>query len=171
MSNASALPIDTALISRLQSSVSDIVLEAIEQLRVTGNSAYLPHLAQMLLEHPDLDVKESINRLLGELKDKAVIPVMAELLKNDTLSPIRPQLLAACWSNGLDYSPYLSLLVGFVISGDGQTAFEALTVIENLEVLPDSTVCEQEIIKINRALQHAAPEKAYLLQALRGILA
>ena len=171
MSQVSAQPLDPILTGKLQSSNNDIVMGALEQLRVAGTASYIPILTQMLLEHPDPDVRENIHRLLSELKDKAVVPVIVDLLKNDSFAAIHHLLLSACWSNGLDYSPYLPLLVEFVISGDAQTAFEALTVIENLETLPEAAICEQEIIKINRALQNATAEKTYLLQALRGVLA
>lgn len=171
MHNASASPVDPGLLQLLQSSNNEKVAEAIEQLRVVGTSAYLPLLARMLMEHTSLEIKEQIQRMLGELKDKSVIPVMAELLKDEALQTIHSRLLTACWSNGLDYSPYLSLLVDFVIDGNGETAFEALTVVENLEVLPEPEVCQQEIVRINRAIQTSSPDKTYLLQALRGVLA
>jgi hypothetical protein len=50
-------------------------------------------------------------------------------------------------------------------------AFEAFTVIENLDQLPDAEIREAEIRKINQALQNADNLKTYLLKELRSILA
>ena len=58
----------------------------------------------------------------------------------------------------------------FSIAVVAQIAFEAFTVIENMYGVISDEVIDQEIAKINNALQQADEEKAYLLRGLVTII-
>ena len=71
--------------------------------------------------------------------------------------------MACCWENGLDYSNYLSLFVGLLIDNEFAIAFEAYTVIMNLETRIDQKIIDQEIDLLERALSSAPEQKRQLM--------
>lgn len=159
------------MIARLRSDNESILLQAISDLHETGSPQYLPVLAEILLDTEFEQARKSILKLLGELKDKDAAAVMISLISDKAFLSIRRELLAACWQNGLDYSPWLPQLVGWVIDSELEVAFEAFTIIENLDQFPSADIREAEVVKINKALKEANQTKSYLLKELRGIIA
>lgn len=162
---------DPAVLMQLMSPNQEVVLQALQGLRSTGSPVYIPILAEMLLTSIGPEIRNGILALLGDLKEKESAHVLVETIQNDHFLPVRKELIAACWQNGLDYSPWLSQFVDWVIKNEMEIAFEAFTVIENLENFPETDIRESEIRKINQALQEADQVKAYLLKELRGIIA
>jgi hypothetical protein len=162
---------DPSVIARLVSGDELQILSAISDLRETGSPACIPLMAGLLLDSISGEVKKNVTRLLGELKDKESASVLVDTIRNETFLPVRKDLIAACWQNGLDYSPWFAQFVDWVIVHEMDIAFEAFTVIENLDHFPPDDIREAEIIKINRALQSATDVKKYLLTELRGIIA
>jgi len=162
---------DPLVIANLSSLNEETVLKALSDLRYSGSAGYLPVLAEILMKTGFSEVRRSIQAVLGELKNPAAIPVMMEIIEDDRFLPVRKEVMAACWQNGLDFSPYLTRFVDWVIENEMDIAFEAFTVIENLDQLPGAENREAEIRKINQALQNADSLKTYLLKELRSILA
>ena len=72
----------------------------------------------------------------------------------------------ACWQNGLDYSLFLLVFVDFVIKEDWETAFEAFTVIENMEFLPENETIAEAELKIQQALPSATGQNEYFLKEI-----
>lgn len=171
MTNSPLLKTDPQVVARLQSNKEETVIKTLNDLRSSGSSAYLPIMADLWVRSGSSEVKNNIRSIFGELKDKSSIPVMISLIEDTTFLPVKKEMMAACWQNGMDYSPYLAKFVDWVIDNDMDIAFEAFTVIENLDHYPGKDICEVEIVKINRALQNADSLKSYLLKELRGILA
>lgn len=162
---------DPAVIIQLMSPHEEVVLQALQDLRSGGSPVYIPVLAEILLTGNGMEIRNKVLGLLGDLKEKESARVLVETIQNEHFLPVRKELIAACWQNGLDYSPWLPQFVDWVIAHETEIAFEAFTVIENLENFPDAEIRETEIRKINQALQDADPTKAYLLKELRGIIA
>jgi HEAT repeat protein len=171
MTNSNQIKADPRMVASLASSDESVIVTAVNDLRVSGSPVYLPVLAKLLLRTELQEARSAVLTLLGELKDQEAVPVLMEIIDEDTYLPVRKELIAACWQNGLDYSVYLSRFVDLVIENDMDIAFEAFTVIENADQLPDASIREIEIIKINHALKVADALKSYLLRELRGILA
>jgi hypothetical protein len=171
MTNIPQQKTDPQLVANLQSNKEEMVIKTLNDLRFSGSAAYLPLLTDIWIRTGSSEVKNNIRSIFGELKDKSCIPVMISLIEDITKLPVKKELLAACWQNGMDFSPYLAKFVDWVIETEMDIAFEAFTVIENLDYYPDKNVREAEIVKINRALQNADSLKSYLLKELRGTLA
>lgn len=171
MINAPDKKTDPEVIARLGSANENTVLQSIGDLHYSGSPQYIPVLGALLLQTPYEEVRIRILKLFGELKVKESAPYLIEMISDDAYLPYRKELLTACWQNGLDFSPWLSELVDWVIDNEMDIAFEAFTVIENLENFPDAGLREAEVIKINRALKNADSLKSYLLRELRGIIA
>lgn len=87
-------------------------------------------------------------------------------IEDDRLKAIRKQLLTACWQNGLDFSTFVPVFIDQVINEDWETAFEAFTVIDNLEYLPSDAIINVSVEKINLAMPNADEQKKYFLKEI-----
>ena len=83
---------------------------------------------------------------------------------------IQKELLEACWQNGLNYAQFLPIFIQVVIEEDDITAFEALTVIENLDHLPSDKVLEEQLDLINSKIGELGQTKAYYLNVIKEFI-
>ncbi|HKI89750.1 MAG TPA: hypothetical protein VKA38_12040 [Draconibacterium sp.] len=104
--------------------------------------------------------------MLGAIKSKDTVPLFAEALENEKFKAIQKTILTACWQNGLDFAAYLPLFVEIVISEQWETAFEAFTVIENMDHLPGPQTVKQASERIHIALATATGQNKYFLEEI-----
>jgi hypothetical protein len=112
------------------------------------------------------EIKTEIKNLLGTVKDKETINGFMRAIEDDRYKPIRKSILIACWQNGLDFSTFLPVFIDLVIKEDWEIAFEAFTVIDNLEYLPNEEIIKKSVTKINEALPAANEQKSYFLSEI-----
>jgi hypothetical protein len=155
---------DKNIETRLLSQNKVTVLNTLNTIKETGKTGYLPLLFDLLNSNPDEQIEKEITNILGTLKRKESVPVMADALQNPAYNSIRKKLTAACWQNGLDFASYLPLFVDIIIKEDWETGFEAFTVIESMENYPDKSVINKVAEKIQHALKDASDRKKYFLQ-------
>jgi hypothetical protein len=158
------------IIKNLQSDDSSLIKNTIKELRDSGNSGYIPFLIELLHSTDNSEIKQLIIKLLNDLKHSDAIPKIIEAIQNGKYSDERQSLVSVCWENGLDFSQYLSLFVDLVIEEEFSVAFEAFTVIENMNSNIDDSVKEEQVQKIKNNLDGAHEEKAYLLNNLIEII-
>ena len=151
------------ILKGLNSADPEKVLQSIEHLRVSGKASDIPLLLEMLRVIKDQEIKAKVASLLGSLKDKQTVPLMIEAIQNERYASIRQQLVSACWENGLDYTPYLSVFVDLLIEKDFLVAFEAYTVITNMETAIDRILLDVEIDKLDKAMRNTTEEKRALM--------
>lgn len=158
------------ILSKLKSTDSEIVLETIAKIRVSGSSILLGEMIELLhnTDHPE--IKKSLLNLLSELKDKESVNVLIDAIKNEKYSEECAALVACCWQNGLIYNDYLPYFIDLVIHKEFLIAFEAFTVIENMYGRIEEDVIDTEVLKVNSALKSANEQKAYLLNGLLTII-
>ncbi len=156
--------IDKRIQQNLFSANSDIVIQAINEIKERGNRLYLPLLFELLNSLPDKRIEKEITELLGTIKSKDSVNSFMRAIEDKRLKNIRKLLLTACWQNGLDYSTFLPVFVEQIITEDWEIAFEAFTVIDNLEYLPSNAIIQVTIEKIQRALPTANEQKQYFLR-------
>ena len=142
------------------------VISAINRIKERGNKLYLPILFELLASQPEAEVEKEIEKLLSTVKSKDTVPYFAEALENEKFKSIQKTLLTACWQNGLDFSNYLPVFVEIVITGTWENAFEAFTVIDNMEYLPEPQVVDQVIDRIHIALKTANEQNQYFLREI-----
>jgi HEAT repeat protein len=162
--------IQPAIIAKLNSGNESEILHAIDKIRVSGKPEYLPYLMPLLNKTSPVIVKDMALELLGDLKDPKAIPYLIDAINNEDLILCRKELVACCWQNGLDFSIQLPFFVDLVINNEFEIAFEAFTVIENLEFFPSEEIRLSEIHKIDNAIVTAMAIKANLFRALRSLL-
>ena len=158
--------VDQEIKNNLFSTENTVVIKALNSIKEKGNKEYLPILFELLLAQPEKEIKKKILKLLGTVKEKDCIPYFAEALQNENYYPIQKDLLITCWQNGLDFSPHFNIFTNLVIESDWDVAFEAFTVIENLEHFPPVEETKEIKLKIAGALKKADEKKAYFLEEL-----
>lgn len=159
------------LMDSLRSSEPEIVLEALQKVRKSGNCRILPSILQLLHDTDESNVEAKIIELLFDLKEQSCAPILIEAIKNEKLEYYHNFFIAAFWQSSLDGAEFLSEFVKAAVKGDYMVALEALTVIENL----DSSFSEEEIIDCDLELAEAIEEesntdKRILLEQLKDLV-
>ncbi len=152
-----------SILKALQSTDSLMVIEALDELRVSGETSDIPILVEMLHQSQSQEIKTKIVGLLANLKEKDTVPLMIEAIKNQKYAPELKQLVSCCWENGLNYTNYLPLFVELLIHNDFAVAFEAYTVITNMETTIDQSKIDTEIEKLDQAMHTTSEEKKPLM--------
>jgi hypothetical protein len=161
---------DKKITTNLFSGTPEIAIKAILQIKETGNKYYLPALFELLVSNTDTEVENEALKLLGNVKEKDTVPVFVEALHTDRFKKIRKEIITACWQNGLDFSDYLEDFVDLAINENWETAFEALTVIENFHQFPETEKSVRIVSKIKKALPGADESKMYFLNEILRFL-
>jgi hypothetical protein len=117
----------------------------------------------MLHQSQNPEIKAKIAGIFANLKDKDSVPLLIEAIKNEKYAPELKQLVSSCWENGLNYTNYLSLFVDLLIRHDFLVAFEAYTVITNMETTIDQAKIDTEIEKLDQAMHTTTDEKKALM--------
>ena len=156
--------IDPIIEENLFSTQTEVVISAINLVKEKGNKLYIPILLDLLNSKPGKEITDEINKLLSTVKDKETTVSFIQAIENEKYKSIRQLILTVCWQNGLDFSNYLPVFVAVIINEDWENAFEAFTIIDNLEFLPEQEIIEQSINKIEAAMESATEQKAYFLQ-------
>ena len=113
-----------------------MVISSIEEIREHGNADILPTLISLLFNNTSEESRISAVEVLNDLKDPMSVPVIAEALNTFRGKSGFHVLVASCWQNGLNFSPYLDVFVDLMINEDLQVAIEAYSVIEeNIHLL------------------------------------
>ena len=158
--------INQALKSKLFSEDTDTVLSTINKLKETGNQYYLPVLFDILIEEPEPAIEKEIMNLLATVKVKDTVPFFMDAILDEKYLSIKKKLLTVCWQNGLDYSGYLHPLIDIISTDDWEIAFEAFTLVDNMEELPEKSVVEEIIEKIKNNLNSASGKNEYFLNEI-----
>ena len=151
------------ILKGLQSADAEKVIESLEALRVEGSTSDIPILLEMLHLSQDKEIRSKILSLFANLKDKDSIPLLIDAIQNERYVPELKELVSCCWENGLDFSPYLTIFVDLLIKGDFLVAFEAYTVITNMETPIDLAKIDREIEKLDMAMYGTTDEKKVLI--------
>lgn len=162
----SQLKIDEQVKRNLFSANTDVVISAIEEIQKKGNKLYLPVLFDLLNSNPEPEIETEIKNLLGTVKDKESVNPFMRAIEDDKYKGIRKTILTACWQNGLDFSTFLPVFIDLVIHEDWEIAFEAFTVIDNLEYLPGAEIIKVTVAKINNVLPQASEQIKYFLNEI-----
>lgn len=145
---------------------TEVVLDALKQIKSVGNSLYIPILFDLLVASPENEIEQEIKSILGNVKDKQSVNSFVRGIENEKYKSIRKTILSACWQNGLDFSTFLSVFIDQIINEDWEVAFEAFTVVDNLEVLPGEPVLSVSIQKIENSIATVSEQKQYFLNEI-----
>ncbi|MGZ2369907.1 hypothetical protein ACXR6G_08995 [Ancylomarina sp. YFZ004] len=147
-----------------------VVIENIEKLRAKGNINDLPAILDYLTVPSNTEVEKALYNFLFDIKDaKAAEPIITAI-QNAKYQSIQKKLIEMCWQSSLKFAKHISLFVDLLINGDFEIAFEALTVIENMEETLDAKSKEHEMAKLKNAISTVSEDrKAWLHEAFHII--
>lgn len=161
---------DQVIIDALFSDKTEKVLEAIETIKVKGNHLYLIPVFDLMKTCQVMEINLEIEKLLGTVKSEQSIPVFIDAISNEKYKQIRKKLLVACWQNGLDFKDYMPLFVDIMIEDDWENAFEAFTIIENLENMPSEEIVNESLSRITNAKRVTGRQNNYFLDETLKII-
>lgn len=104
----------------------------INELKDKGNAQLFSSLTDEYMSF-DKNVKQSIYTLFCDIKDQSIAEIFVNKIKNSTDHELQEILLSAAWNSRLDFTNYLETFIDIVTECEFQLAFEAFTVIENVE--------------------------------------
>jgi hypothetical protein len=144
----------------------EVVKSAIEKISIEGNRLYLPLLFDLLNTLPEHEVEVEIIKLLGSVKDKESVNSFMRAIEDAKYKAIRKTLVSACWQNGLDFSNFMPVFIDLIINDEWEVAFEAFTLIDNLEYLPNDNILLVSKQKIEHELSSATGQVKYFLSEI-----
>jgi hypothetical protein len=124
--------ITAQIIRDLGSDQESTVLKAIRKSRTKGTEQVIPVLFKIYATTKSNAIREDITKLVNELKvTSAVEPLINQL--SSPQESCRLLALSAIWNSGLNVNEYIDEIIQSATNGSFMEAFEALTIIENLE--------------------------------------
>jgi len=148
---------------------TQIVISAIKKIKSKGNKLYLPILFDILAASPEVEIENEIMELLATVKDKRATESFIYAFQNEKYKSIWKMVLTTCWQNGLDFSNYTPIFIDIIVQENWDIAFEAFTIIDSLEFLPDKEIIRISVEKIKAALETSDEQKSYLLNEVLSI--
>ncbi|MRT93220.1 hypothetical protein [Ancylomarina sp. 16SWW S1-10-2] len=147
-----------------------LVLKSIENLRAKGNIKDLDAILDYLINPSHPEVEKALYNFLFDIKvSKAVEPIVAAI-QNEKYQAIQKNLIEVCWQSNLKFTKHLGLFVDLLIESDFEVAFEALTVIENMDEFFEPESKELEMAKLKNAISNANEDrKGWLHEAFHII--
>lgn len=106
---------------------------ALKRVRSKGNEKVIPSLIALIENNEEESIVEESKSIILELKSTASIPYLLDILETSKNPETRELVLNSFWQTGFNAHEYLDKFVKAAISGTFMEAFEAYTVIDNLE--------------------------------------
>jgi hypothetical protein len=158
------------IVEKLFSNKTDEVLFAINRIRNSGQTSVLPHVIELLNSEKNSNISGAIIELLNDLKNQEGTTEIIKAIKNKSYQSIQKILLISCWQSGLDYSGYLDYFIELFISEDFEIAFEAFTIIENMDENISHEIIDPLVRKLKNEVSKSDGSKIELMIELVGIL-
>jgi len=154
----------------LYSADNESIKEALKVLRDQGNIKILPDIFNLYKGYKGTELGKDIYNFLGDVKCADAANLFVELIKNPEYAIIKKDILTLCWQTSLDFAEHLTFFVDLFIKSEMQSAFEAFTVIEYMEIDSQNPAIEEAITKLQISIDEIGEEKKELLVDLVNIL-
>ncbi|MBN2662499.1 MAG: hypothetical protein JXR68_02515 [Bacteroidales bacterium] len=154
----------------LYSSDSDSIKELLIHLRTEGNVKILPDVINIYKGYKKTKLGENIYDFLCDIKCSDATNLLIDFINNKDFFEIRKELVSLCWQTGLDFAKYFMYFVDLFIKTDLQTAFEAFTTIEYIELEKNDPVINLAIDKLQLSIDQIAEDKKELLVDLVNVI-
>ena len=120
------------LILDLASKDNKILMSALKRVRSKGSEKVVPSIFNLIENSEDELIKKEAKNIILELKSTASIPFLLEQLHSEN-EEMRLLALNAFWQTGFNSHENMDKFVTAAIKGSFMEAFEAYTIIDNLE--------------------------------------
>jgi hypothetical protein len=145
------------------------LLKTLEKVKGKGNDQMVEPILNLYSTTKHDSVKKVIKGLLNELKVIDGTTILIERLKNCD-NELKEVILGALWSAGLNPIEYLPEIVEAACSSSYMVAFEALTILENLEGPFDEEKISESKLIINDYFAKPNEETKQLISVILGLL-
>ena len=151
---------NSEILSKINSGDTTLISEAIKTVQENGDFTIAEELLNdLVLVHDDHTITIICN-LLADIKDSKFREILISRLQKETDPYFKSIYLRIVWESALDYTPFIDIFVQCLYDEDFKVAFEASTVIENME---HNLNKEQHNLLCN-ALQSFPAEKHFLIE-------
>jgi hypothetical protein len=119
------------LVNKLNSGNSNLIFEALKEIRENGTISIIPHLFDLINENTSDIIKKDIIRLICDIKEQNAASLLIDAIATRKFGEDTSDVIAIFWQSRLDFSNYLPVFIRIFIKEDYQTSLEAFTVVEN----------------------------------------
>ena len=145
------------------------LLKTLEKVKSKGNDQMIEPILNLYSSTKHDSVKAAVKGLLNELKTVDGTVILIEGLYNSN-NELKEVILGSLWSAGLNPVEYLPEIVGAACSGNYMVAFEAITVLENMEgPFEEEKISESKLI-INDYFAEPKEETKQLISSILGLI-
>ena len=109
------------------------VMKALKVIKEKGTADEIPALMDVMVKTEMGPVREELEKMLGSMKLEGGDVALVSLLREDRFKDHHQFILTSIWNSGYQPVEHLDVIVNAGLNGDYMTAFEVLTIIENLE--------------------------------------
>jgi hypothetical protein len=135
------------LLKDLRTNDPKTLTSALKRVRSKGNEKVIPSLFKIIEESTEESIVEESKKIILELKSTAAIPYLLEELENNKNSEIRELVLNSFWQTGFNAHQHMDKFVTAATIGTFMEAFEAYTIIDNLEgPFQEESIMEAQLI-------------------------
>jgi HEAT repeat protein len=145
------------LLSQLQSSDSQHILDAASQLAIRGETHGMQAVMNVLLTTNDPAVRNGLAMIVSDQKHPAGFDALVKLLQDERTRAHRGSLLYAL--GAYDCSSILPLLIDFVIDGTFEVSRQAHSLISGIETEVDESTWSACAERLRGALPNADPDR------------
>ncbi len=158
--------ITTAIFSQKENKV----LKALDIIKKNGDAELFNIILELLNIEENEKIRDKIIDIINNVKLQDVVPVIISAIKEIRFSKSLYILLTSCWMSGLEYEKYIDVFTDIFIISDFLTAFEAFTVIENMdnEKIP-SDILEKSYKKLSSEKENIENDKKRISDELINI--
>ncbi|MFO7842919.1 MAG: hypothetical protein R6V16_03840 [Bacteroidales bacterium] len=157
------------LIKNLHSTNQEIIINTLKFISTDGNKDIMPEVIHLLQQTKSTVIKNEIIKILENLKDPNSAPKLIDAIEDEGYNGELPILVSACWKNGLNYEEYIETFVRIFIRGNFQLAFDAFTVIDNMEKIKEKDA-DRCIKKLETSIEDISNDKRQLFNELTTII-
>lgn len=142
------------LLDEVQSDNLEKAKAALQSLKVHGDITVIEPLLRYQLSADGEKMKTEIHIFLADIFDVKAGPEFIRLLGDSSSIDYRVDLLNVLWNSKLNFSEYIDKFVEMAVDGDFLTAFECLTIIENLSGPFDEAAIIESQISLGKYTNH-----------------
>lgn len=117
----------------LKSEDNKVVSDAIKLIREDGDDSFLSAIFSVFDSTDDQQIRQDIYGLFCDIRNQESAKTIVSLINGTDNDDALQMLVSSCWQTRLDYAEYLETFIKLTTVKPFNIAFEAFTVIENIE--------------------------------------
>ena len=134
------------------------VVAELDRAEQKGDINWVLPLLQAFRDRKEDEIRERMGDMLATVKLSGAEQIYLEALESGDCENIEADILGFIWSAGFDPANKLDLITRIATKGDFRAALEALTIIEQCEIIEEEHVLLEAILNIRSAIDTCEDE-------------